>query len=110
MSVSLCASAAEIDAAAALLRAAGWTCIPPVSPGDVIPEPATDQVWISPKRGVEPRTVVRVGSHRAYPGTVAVFFTTPTRPGGEYGPPALPIKSWEAWVRKSGARPSTAGE
>lgn len=95
----------EIEKAAALLRAAGWAVLPP--PPETIPEPQAGQVWISPRPRVEPRTVVKVGPSRGWPHPSCVFFTTPSRPAHpQRGPTYLHPDSWQAWARKSGARPA----
>ena len=94
---------AKIEAAAAILREAGWTVLPP--PPVTIPEPKMGQVWFSPKPGTEPRTVVSVGPHSSWSGRQCVFFTTPKRPPSEWGPTYLHMDAWKTWVKKAGARP-----
>lgn len=98
----------SLDQALELLRKSGWTCIAPDRPKDVIPDPIEGQVWHSPKPQIEPRTIVRVGSHRAYPwaGPHCVGYTSRSKPPHpEWGPHTMSPGAWRSWARKSGARP-----
>lgn len=83
-----------IPQAVELLRANGWTVIPPAS--GQIPDPEAGQVWVSPKPRVEPRTVVKIGPHRSYPwsGDKCVHFTTPKRQPDQWGPPCITFETW----------------
>ena len=85
---------------AEILRAAGWTVIPPVDPNAAIPEPAVGQVWVSPKPRVLPRTVTKIAPHRWWPSYQCIYFTAQGSVTDALNPMA-----WRAWARKSGARP-----
>lgn len=87
------------DQALELLRAAGWTCIPPAR--DRPPEPAVGQVWVSSKPRTEARTVVELRLNSW--GEDVVAFTTPSGGGA-----VILAHTWRTWVRKSGARPTPA--
>jgi hypothetical protein len=92
----------ELDNAASLLRRNGWVVVPPA------PEPKVGQTWVSPKPGVEPRTVVKIGPGRAWhPDIPCVHFTVPSEPEpSKFGFRYLTREAWDAWVRKSEARPA----
>lgn len=95
----------DLEGAAVMLREAGWTVLPP--PAEKPPEPQVGQVWVSPKRRVEPRTVVKIGPHRCWSGDVeCVHFTAPSDAPSKWGPRALHRAAWDSWVKKSGARPA----
>jgi hypothetical protein len=97
---------AELDNAASLLRSRGWVVVPPAP--EKPPEPEVGQTWASPKPRIEPRTVVKLGPGRAWqPDVPCVYFTTPSRqPDPKWGPNYLTREAWDAWVRKSEARPA----
>jgi hypothetical protein len=94
-----------IGAAAALLREAGWTVLPPM-PG-ALPAPAPGQVWVSPNPRIEPRTVLKIGTHHCYPwaGDQVVFFTTHRRGSPERPVPLCPER-WRRWAENAEARPA----
>jgi hypothetical protein len=84
--------------AAALLRAAGWTVMPPAS--ENIPEPKPGDVWVSPSATVKPRTVLEITSRygRAIRYKIRVYGGWTTRSCERGG--------WAAWARVTGARPA----
>jgi len=85
--------ALALSEAAARLRAAGWTVLPP---SEAIPEPAVGQVWLAGKKHTHQRMV------RVIDGQT-VLYTSPSTE--KWGAKSLSLKSWHAWARKSGARP-----
>lgn len=93
-----------IEAALMVLRTSGWTCIPPRTPEDAIPDPAVGQVWHStrPRGRALPRRVIDVGSNDAWPGDKCVYWVV----DGEIEGGVLNPRSWRAWVRVHGARPA----
>ncbi len=95
-----------LHSAVRLLRSAGWICTKPTR-DNKIPDPQVGAVWRAPNDKVEPRTVVNIGPHRHWPeaGDGCVYFTTPSKPPGKWGPAALNPKAWRAWARKTGALP-----
>lgn len=94
-----------IEKAAEMLRAAGWTVVPPRPAA--MPEPAVGQVWVSSKPRVEPRTIVKIGPARGWGDRNCVHFTAPSdAPNAPWGPRRLNTEGWNAWVRKSGAVPA----
>lgn len=93
---------ADPEALADVLRGMGWVCTGPIP--DVLAEPAVGQIWVSPVKRVEPRTVVEVGV-RSYWAEPCVSFTTPSRPAHpRFGASCLRVSAWNAWARRTGAR------
>ena len=90
--------------AAALLTSAGYTVIAPVDPSSVIPAVAVGQVWVSPRPGVEARTVTSTTSVGAWVRPF-VTFTKPSDPVGMKYPNRLTPEAFRTWARKTGARP-----
>ena len=91
----------EIEHAVDLLRANGWTVIPPAPSAESIPEQQAGQVWASPKLTVNSRTIVKVESGYGAGREDWVHFTSP----GDYSSILSSIESWKSWARNSGARP-----
>lgn len=91
------------------LRALGWTLIPPLPAG--LPQPAAGQVWHSTKPGskIKPRTVLKVGAHRAYSwdGDNCVYFSAAGDDPRPKYPRVLSSDGWRSWVSNSLARPVT---
>ena len=94
----------DILAAIALLKAKGYTVIPP--PDDDMPELAVGQVWTSPNARHKSRTITAI--RPAYNGRPVgtIEFTRPSAsPGAERPYDTVLASHWRRWARRTGSRP-----